>query len=99
MGDFPSSRRLDGAARFSLHLLLLPPGYYRGFWRSPPACGVLDGHGSLQQGKPERVVEASYHPIAWLGRTILHRTKHSATEAMADATASTNLENGQPGLK
>ena len=29
----------------------------------------------------ERVVDADYDPIAWLGRKILRRTKRSATEA------------------
>jgi succinate dehydrogenase / fumarate reductase iron-sulfur subunit len=33
----------------------------------------------------ERVVDASYDPIAWLGRRILRRTKRSASEAAGDA--------------
>ena len=35
----------------------------------------------------ERVVDASYDPVAWLGRKILRRTKCSAAEAAADAPA------------
>ncbi len=35
----------------------------------------------------ERVVDASYDPIAWLGRKILKRTKKSAAEAALDAAA------------
>jgi succinate dehydrogenase / fumarate reductase iron-sulfur subunit len=35
----------------------------------------------------ERVVDASYDPVAWLGRKILRRTKRSAAEAAADAPA------------
>jgi succinate dehydrogenase / fumarate reductase iron-sulfur subunit len=33
----------------------------------------------------ERVVDASYDPIAWLGRTILRRTKRSALDAALEA--------------
>ena len=33
----------------------------------------------------ERVVDASYDPIAWLGRKIMRRTKRSAADAAADA--------------
>ena len=33
----------------------------------------------------ERVVDASYDPVAWLGRKILRRTKRSALEAALDA--------------
>ena len=33
----------------------------------------------------ERVVDASYDPVAWLGRKILRRTKRSAVEAALDA--------------
>jgi succinate dehydrogenase / fumarate reductase, iron-sulfur subunit len=36
----------------------------------------------------ERVVDASYDPIAWLGRKILRRTKASAAETAATAAAS-----------
>ena len=35
----------------------------------------------------ERVVDASYDPVAWLGRKILKRTKRSAAEAAADSPA------------
>ena len=35
----------------------------------------------------ERVVDASYDPVAWLGRKILRRTRRSALEAAADAPA------------
>jgi succinate dehydrogenase / fumarate reductase iron-sulfur subunit len=35
----------------------------------------------------ERVVDASYDPVAWLGRKILRRTKRTAVEAAADAPA------------
>jgi succinate dehydrogenase / fumarate reductase iron-sulfur subunit len=35
----------------------------------------------------ERVVDASYDPVAWLGRTILRRTKRSALDAALDAPA------------
>jgi succinate dehydrogenase iron-sulfur subunit len=35
----------------------------------------------------ERVVDASYDPIAWLGRKILGRTKRSAEQASASAAA------------
>ena len=35
----------------------------------------------------ERVVDASYDPVAWLGRKILRRTKRSATASGADAPA------------
>jgi succinate dehydrogenase / fumarate reductase iron-sulfur subunit len=35
----------------------------------------------------ERVVDASYDPVAWLGRKILRRTKRPAAEAAADAPA------------
>lgn len=31
------------------------------------------------------MVDASYDPVAWLGRTILRRTKRSALEAALDA--------------
>jgi succinate dehydrogenase / fumarate reductase iron-sulfur subunit len=33
----------------------------------------------------ERVVDASYDPVAWLGRKILRRTKRTAAEAASDA--------------
>ena len=33
----------------------------------------------------ERVVDASYDPVAWLGRKILRRTKRSAVDAALDA--------------
>jgi len=33
----------------------------------------------------ERVVDASYDPVAWLGRKILRRTKRSALEAALEA--------------
>ena len=33
----------------------------------------------------ERVVDAAYDPVAWLGRKILRRSKRSAAEALADA--------------
>jgi succinate dehydrogenase / fumarate reductase, iron-sulfur subunit len=35
----------------------------------------------------ERVVDASYDPLAWLGRKITRRTRRSAEEAAADAPA------------
>ncbi len=35
----------------------------------------------------ERVVDASYDPVAWLGRKILNRTKRSPAEASADSPA------------
>ena len=35
----------------------------------------------------ERVVDASYDPIAWLGRKIRNRTKGTAAEAAAEAPA------------
>jgi len=35
----------------------------------------------------ERVVDASYDPVAWLGRKILRRSKKTAAEAAADAPA------------
>jgi succinate dehydrogenase / fumarate reductase iron-sulfur subunit len=35
----------------------------------------------------ERVVDASYDPVAWLGRKLLGRSKRSAAEAGADAPA------------
>jgi succinate dehydrogenase iron-sulfur subunit len=35
----------------------------------------------------ERVVDASYDPVAWLGRKILRRTRRSAVEAGRDAPA------------
>ncbi|MCL4413648.1 MAG: succinate dehydrogenase/fumarate reductase iron-sulfur subunit [Actinobacteria bacterium] len=35
----------------------------------------------------ERVVDASYDPVAWLGRKILRRSKRSAEEAASDAPA------------
>jgi succinate dehydrogenase / fumarate reductase iron-sulfur subunit len=36
----------------------------------------------------ERVVDASYDPVAWLGRKILRRSKRTAAAAAADAPAS-----------
>ncbi len=42
----------------------------------------------------ERVVDASYDPVAWLGRKILRRTKASATEARA-----TSLVSGPPAVQ
>ncbi|HEX3462346.1 MAG TPA: hypothetical protein VHT49_15675, partial [Acidimicrobiales bacterium] len=35
----------------------------------------------------ERVVDASYDPVAWLGRKILRRTKASVAEASANSPA------------
>ncbi|HEY1466014.1 MAG TPA: hypothetical protein VGF11_03085, partial [Acidimicrobiales bacterium] len=35
----------------------------------------------------ERVVDASYDPVAWLGRKIRRRTKRSAAEAAASSPA------------
>jgi succinate dehydrogenase / fumarate reductase iron-sulfur subunit len=42
----------------------------------------------------ERVVDASYDPVAWLGRKILRRTKASAAEAQA-----TSLVSGPPAVQ
>jgi succinate dehydrogenase / fumarate reductase iron-sulfur subunit len=46
----------------------------------------------------ERVVDASYDPVAWLGRKILNRKKNSAGEAAAGSPA-TGPAAVQPGLE
>ena len=64
----PALLILLGPLRFRLTCYYYRRAYYRGFWQSPPACGVADAHGRYTGETRFPLILQNAAPLLLLGR-------------------------------